>query len=1026
MNNSLYQKIKSKIKIVLSEQEVLKIRDILIENNNLSKDKIDDEIVYFFTKLVFPNYYFRVNSLNEIAKIIETISAYKILGGDIVIEEKTDTGFVYIVPAEDREILNVEHRIDYIVSQAFDRNEWIEVDMHKTKGKLLNNYLNVYIVEKCKSGANNKTKNICINVQKFILKKYKKQHTNADIELFLKTKSDRYIAKSEVDRISRYFLGYNRLKNNFLPDVSLSLTADKNEYRFMITFDNFYYKNSFSFLTSLFIKFGVRITRSYLSMSRTRNKNLTTISYYIVSKTDKEIVDKILKELEKALILPDTKINKNLIKKGFTLDEIFFLNSFSEFAHQFLRTKDNVIEVIKDLIKNNEELKYSFTEFQMKVEHEMFAMRTIQEIIVNYELFSKLLYKYFDEKFNPLTKTRKILAIERKLKKMLKEEKNEIVVNIFNTGLLFVDNIIKTNFYKEKKAAASYKLNPGFLDKNRIDELPYSIFFFYGMDFKGYHVRFQDIARGGVRIVKSRTKEEYLKNSDYNFLEVYNLAFTQEKKNKDIPEGGSKGIILPYYKTKNFSLIFYSYVDAMLDIMMKDKNIITDYDKAEDLIFLGPDEGSADLMDWAALYARKRGYKYWRAFTTGKSDRIGGISHIEYGMTTTGVHEYVLQLLKRLHLNEKDITKVQTGGPDGDLGSNEIFISRDKTIAVIDGSGVAYDPEGLNREELKQLAKKHMPIVNFNKSKLSKHGFVISVNYKNLHLKDFQGITDGTELRNRFHFLVSGDLLLPAGGRPRTIDIGNWKNIYLKSGELRYKYIVEGANLFITQPARLKLEQAGVILFKDSSANKGGVTSSSLEVLSSLVLDDKEFERLMCRHNKTVPEFRKMYVKNIIEVIKNNARKEFNVLWNDNKHTGEPISVLSDKLSELIIRVSNVLKKSNIIKQRQIREYFFENFIPEILLKKSSINSILARLPKNYINAVISKEVASFFVYSTGINWLDEVVNNTGASEAEVVSSYLRAYFEIEQISMENKIKNPEIKNLLSISIKERTLQLLG
>ena len=41
-------------------------------------------------------------------------------------------------------------------------------------------------------------------------------------------------------------------------------------------------------------------------------------------------------------------------------------------------------------------------------------------------------------------------------------------------------------------------------------------------------------------------------------------------------------------------------------------------------------------------------------------------------------------------------------------------------------------------------------------------------------------------------------------------------------GKSHFKYIVEGANLFLTQPARLHLEKRKVILFKDSSANKGG------------------------------------------------------------------------------------------------------------------------------------------------------------------------------------------------------------
>ena len=39
----------------------------------------------------------------------------------------------------------------------------------------------------------------------------------------------------------------------------------------------------------------------------------------------------------------------------------------------------------------------------------------------------------------------------------------------------------------------------------------------------------------------------------------------------------------------------------------------------------------------------------------------------------------------------------------------------------------------------------------------------------------------------------------------------------------RFKVIVEGANLFFTQEARLFLEKHGVIIFKDASANKGGI-----------------------------------------------------------------------------------------------------------------------------------------------------------------------------------------------------------
>jgi glutamate dehydrogenase len=77
---------------------------------------------------------------------------------------------------------------------------------------------------------------------------------------------------------------------------------------------------------------------------------------------------------------------------------------------------------------------------------------------------------------------------------------------------------------------------------------------------------------------------------------------------------------------------------------------------------------------------------------------------------------------------------MQTGGPDGDLGSNEIKISKDKTIAIVDGSGVLYDPLGINREELLRLATQRLMISNFDVSKLSKEGFRVLVDETNIKL----------------------------------------------------------------------------------------------------------------------------------------------------------------------------------------------------------------------------------------------------------------------------------------------------
>ena len=80
---------------------------------------------------------------------------------------------------------------------------------------------------------------------------------------------------------------------------------------------------------------------------------------------------------------------------------------------------------------------------------------------------------------------------------------------------------------------------PKFLEGN-YPIVPFAIFLVVGAEFRGYHVRFRDIARGGIRIIRSGNLQAFTQNVTTLFDENYNLAATQDRKNKDIPEGGSK------------------------------------------------------------------------------------------------------------------------------------------------------------------------------------------------------------------------------------------------------------------------------------------------------------------------------------------------------------------------------------------------------------------------------------------------------------------------------------------------------
>ncbi|CAE8631970.1 unnamed protein product, partial [Polarella glacialis] len=117
---------------------------------------------------------------------------------------------------------------------------------------------------------------------------------------------------------------------------------------------------------------------------------------------------------------------------------------------------------------------------------------------------------------------------------------------------------------------------------------------------------------------------------------------------------------------------------ALIDCMLPEQGgIYTGHMEGKtEMLFFGPDENTAGYMDLGAELAHVRGYPYWKALTTGKGTALGGIPHDTYGMTTASVHKYVIELLRELGEDESKITKFQTGGPDGDLGSNEILLSK--------------------------------------------------------------------------------------------------------------------------------------------------------------------------------------------------------------------------------------------------------------------------------------------------------------------------------------------------------------
>jgi glutamate dehydrogenase len=339
-------------------------------------------------------------------------------------------------------------------------------------------------------------------------------------------------------------------------------------------------------------------------------------------------------------------------------------------------------------------------------------------------------------------------------------------------------------------------------------------------------------------------------------------------------------------------------------------------------------------------------------------------------MTTNSVHQYVVNILDELGLKEENITKVMTGGPDGDLGSNEILISKDNILAIIDGSGVLYDPDGLNREELERLARARKPVENFNQDLISSKGFLVTIGEEDLSLPDGEHVVSGLEFRNSFHLnpKFQADVFVPCGGRPASININNWEEFIDDEGKTRFTYISEGANLFLTQEARLRLEEKGVIIFKDASANKGGVTSSSLEVFASLALTDEEYDTHMCVKDGKIPSFRKQYIHEILEIIRENAFLEFKLIQKEKQQKGIPRVMLSDRISEKINSVTDAIFASELFKESKFFQRVVECCCPLVLIELVGFQEVLKRVPDQYLRAIFASRMASRYVYSCGLD----------------------------------------------------------
>lgn len=580
-----------------------------------------------------------------------------------------------------------------------------------------------------------------------------------------------------------------------------------------------------------------------------------------------------------------------------------------------------------------------------------------------------------------------------------------------------VESSLRTNLHLKHRMCLTVRINPELMmADSEVDRVrPYGVFFGNGRRFNGFHCRFREIARGGLRVVPAASGEQFGLESTRHFDEVYGLSFAQQLKNKDIPEGGSKAVVLcnVSHRTDTGSdfIIRHSvkyFGDGLLDLITPDEEVrsqLVDYWGQPELLYLGPDENIIPSdINWLVERADVRGMTYPAAFMSSKPE--AGINHKVYGVTSEGVAVFLEQSLLESGIDphNQTFTAKITGGPNGDVAGNMIKIfrrdygSNAKIVGMSDATGVVESMNGLDMEELYRLHVEDLPIDSYNPDLL---------NGGEIH---FANTPEGVQKRNSMHNRLVADVFVPAGGRPNTINGLNWKHYMQSDGTPSSPIIVEAANIFTTPEARKHLGENGVKIVKDSSANKAGVCCSSYEIVSSMLLSKEEF-----LDNKEA------IVEDVLVRLREIARMEAEQLFRESKLNPQvQMPDIAVQISAAIERVTdlfdNMLTKEFDALDYETRRRLVVDSLPKKLVELA--NDRLDDLPLAYIRAMVSASLASRLVYKEGtefVNTMDDARLQYVARRYMKSKDHVARYLEVLEDSNLSAQDRDEIKRIVEV-----------
>ena len=429
---------------------------------------------------------------------------------------------------------------------------------------------------------------------------------------------------------------------------------------------------------------------------------------------------------------------------------------------------------------------------------------------------------------------------------------------------------LRTNFFSDAaQEALAFKLDsaqvPGLPAP-----LPWREIWVYSPRVEGIHLRAGPVARGGLRWSDRR--------DDFR-TEILGLMKAQRVKNAVIVPTGAKGGFYPKQLpdpqrnregwmaegTESYRI----FIRALLSIT---DNIVAQkvthpphvriHDGNDPYFVVAADKGTATFSDVANSIALEGNFWLGDAFASGGSH---GYDHKAMGITARGAWISVRRHFAELGVDvqSEPVTVVGCGDMSGDVFGNGMLLSKAiKLVAAFDHRHIFLDPDpdpAKSWEERARLfALPRSSWDDYDKSIISPGGGVYPRTLKRITLSpQAQAMLGVTEPEMEPTALIAAILkspndLLWFGGigtyvksaSQSHVDVGDPANDRLRidAEDLRIKVVGEGANLGVTQAARIAFSLRGGRINADFIDNSAGVDCSDNEVNIKIALNKEMAE----------------------------------------------------------------------------------------------------------------------------------------------------------------------------------------